>query len=260
MKLSISNLAWDIKDNQTVCKLLRKHNCAGLEIAPTKIFPQNPYDKLSEIKKWKDDLFNEYGIKISSMQSLLYGHPEQIFKSSEERDFLFQYLKKAVDFAEVTDCKNLVFGCPRNRNISQKSDIDTAIDFFGKLGDYAYSKGTAIGFEAIPAASTNFINKTKDAVNFIRKVNSKGLMLNLDIGTMISNNETLNVLDDNFDLINHVHLSEPNLENIKERKMHKDLIEMLKTNNYNRYISLEIKLQKNISDIEKPLLYIKGLL
>ena len=88
MKLSISNLGWREQDNQMVYDLMEKYGFTGLEIAPTKILPQNPYDNLSEIKTWKENLQARYNFEIPSMQAVLYKRPEQLFKNKEERDFL----------------------------------------------------------------------------------------------------------------------------------------------------------------------------
>ena len=45
MKLSISNIGWEEKDDNAVYQLMKKYGYSGLEIAPTRIFPVSPYDK-----------------------------------------------------------------------------------------------------------------------------------------------------------------------------------------------------------------------
>ena len=261
MKLSISNIAWDYINNEEVFNLMNKYCFLGLEIAPTKIFPQNPYDELESAKTWAQTLKKDYNLTISSMQSIWFGKNEKIFNTKEERKILTNYTKKAIDFASAIDCKNLVFGCPKNRNTEKKEDYKIAIEFFKELGDYAYSKNTTIGMEANPAIyNTNFINDTKSAINLIKEIGSKGFLLNLDFGTIIQNNEDLNILKDNVFLINHVHISEPYLALIQEREEHKTLIEILKNENYKNFISIEMKQQEKIEDIEKIMKYLKELI
>ena len=68
MKLSISNIAWDSENDKKVYELMKKYSYEGLEIAPTKIFFENPYEKLEKAEVWKKDLNDKYGFKISSMQ------------------------------------------------------------------------------------------------------------------------------------------------------------------------------------------------
>ena len=43
LKLSISNISWDSKYDQEIYKYLLDNNIQGLEIAPTRVFPNNPY-------------------------------------------------------------------------------------------------------------------------------------------------------------------------------------------------------------------------
>ena len=261
MKLSISNIAWDIADNDKVYDLMQKYGYDGLEIAPTKIFPKDPYNNLAEASKWSKKLREQYGFMISSMQSIWYGRTEKIFGTKEERQTLIDYTKKAINFASNIGCKNLVFGCPKNRNIEKESDYLPAVEFFKELGNYAEQKGTCIGMEANPTIyNTNFINDTVSALNLIKDVGSKGFLLNLDVGTMIQNNEECSELIGNVELINHVHISEPYLALIENRGLHKELITILKKENYNKYVSIEMKQQEKINDIEKTLKYIKGIL
>ena len=261
MKLAISNIAWADKDNNEVYKLMQNYDFSGLEIAPTKIIPNNPYSHIVHMIDWVASLYKQYGFCIPSMQSIWYGRKEKIFSTKTEREILIDYTKSAIDFASAIDCKNIVFGCPKNRNINDDKDYEIAIDFFKELGEYAFLKNTCIGMEANPTIyGTNFINDTKSAIDLIKQVNSKGFKLNLDIGTMIQNEEDSNELTGNVELINHVHISEPYLENIKIRNLHKEIIKILKQRNYNKFISIEVKQQDNIANIEHMFRGIKEIL
>ena len=88
MKLSISNIAWTAENDAEMYQFLQKSGYQGLEIAPTRIFPEAPYDKLAEAKEWAWELKEKYGLEIPSMQSIWYGHQEKIFGSKEERNIL----------------------------------------------------------------------------------------------------------------------------------------------------------------------------
>ena len=129
-KLSISNIAWTEENDAAVYGLMKKYGFQGLEIAPTRIFPERPYDKNSEADAWSKQLKSEYGFCVPSMQSIWYGRQEKIFGTDEERKTLLNYTKKAIDFAAAIGCKNLVFGCPRNRNLPDGADESLAVAFF----------------------------------------------------------------------------------------------------------------------------------
>ena len=53
MKLSISNIGWTVEQDSQVYELMKKYGFTGLEIAPTRIFPEAPYEKLNEADRDK---------------------------------------------------------------------------------------------------------------------------------------------------------------------------------------------------------------
>ena len=88
MKLSISNIAWVTEDDESIYSLMKELSFTGLEIAPTRIFPDTPYDRLDEASKWREHIRKDYGFEIPSMQSIWYGRKELVFGSEEERKLL----------------------------------------------------------------------------------------------------------------------------------------------------------------------------
>ncbi len=257
MKLSISNLAWDQARDKEVYSLLYKYGYTGFEIAPTKVFPE-PYENLSQAKSWAERIKKEYGLSISSMQSIWYGRTEKLFGTEREREILLEYTKKAIDFASAIACTNLVFGCPKNRNLPEGADKNLAIPFFREIGDYATEHGAVVAFEPNPPIyHTNYMNDTSAAFKLIEEVNSPGFLLNLDVGTMIENGESTEILVGKGELIHHVHISEPGLIPIKRRKLHEELMELLKKENYGGFVSIEMGIQEDLKVIEDAMAYVK---
>ena len=257
---SVSNIGWTSENDQLVYNIMRAEGFSGLEIAPTRIFPDRPYDNMFSAKKWKEELYSQYGLTISSMQSIWYGRSELIFGTNNEREILISYTKKAIDFAEIIGCENLVFGCPRNRSMPEGGDVKVAVDFFRTLGDYAYNHHTVIAMEANPPIyNTNFLNTTLDAINFVEKVDSKGVLLNLDLGTMIENGEEVDILREKESFINHVHISEPHLKPIQRREIHKRLANYLRDVNYDRFVSIEVGKQDNIGELEAMMNFVHNI-
>ena len=72
MILSISNIAWTADNDEKVYGFMKEHGFPGLEIAPTRIFAETPYEDLSAAERWKEDLQARYGFTVSSMQSIWY--------------------------------------------------------------------------------------------------------------------------------------------------------------------------------------------
>lgn len=242
IKLSISNIAWSAEDDLEMYQYLKDIGFQGLEIAPTRVFPDTPYDKLSEARKWSIELKKLYGLEVSSMQSIWYGHQEKIFGSREERKILVDYTKKAIDFAEVIGCNNLVFGNPKNRDTDDVSgNYPTAIDFFREIGDYALEHNTTIAIEPNPVIyNTRFLNYTEQAVEMAYKCSSEGVKVNIDLGTIIYNKEDIAYLRQIPEYINHIHISEPGLKPIEKRNLHSNLFPILREIGYDKYVSIEM--------------------
>ncbi len=259
MRLSISNIGWTSENDSTVYKMMKQYGYSGLEIAPTRIFPDKPYDCNEEAAAWSSNLKSEYDFDIPSMQSIWYGIQEKIFGTDEERQVLLDYTKKAIDFAAAIGCKNLVFGCPRNRFMPEGANEKIAVAFFKELGDYALANATAIGMEANPTIyNTNYINDTFSALELIGQVDSEGFKLNLDMGTMIHNEEEVAKLRDNVKLISHVHISEPGLKPIEKRDIHTQIKQILLDENYQGFVSIEMGKVEDLNLIEDKLAYVKS--
>ncbi len=257
MNLSISNIAWSAKYDSEMYMFLHQQGFTGLEIAPTRIFPNNPYDHTTEAKDFSLQLKREYGICISSMQSIWYGITESLFGTEENRQKLIDYTKKAINFSEIIGCKNIVFGSPKNRNIPSLDKLPVGIDFFSKLGRYALQHNTVIAIEPNPPIyNTNFINTTKEAFDFCKQINSKGFLVNVDLGTIIQNQEDLREVRENIHLVNHIHISEPYLAQIEERDLHKQIKEL----DYHNFISIEMKNFNEIALVKNTMRYIREIL
>lgn len=241
MKVTISNIAWQPENDAEMYAFLKEKKCNGIEIAPTRIFPENPYSDLNKVAYFRDQLQSDYGLQVVSMQSICFGRNEAIFSSEEERNSLLEYIKQSIDFASELGCNNLVFGSPKNRNINPNQE-EIALAYFSEIGKYAAKKNTIFAFEPNPIIyGTNFINTTNQALDFVKTCNVEGLKINFDLGTVIYNEENLSVLEDNLKWINHIHISEPYLEAIQKRSLHNELASILRKEKYTNYISIEMK-------------------
>ena len=256
MKLSISNIAWDGAVDESMYEMMSSLGFSGLEIAPTRIFGTTPYEDLQKVSEWYDSISRRF--VIPSMQSIWYGRKENLFGSDDEREALLEYTRKAILFAQTVHCNNLVFGCPRNRNNSEGKDDQIAVEFFKELGAYAMEHSTVIGIEANPPIyNTNFLNTTKEALDFIERIGSPGVKLNLDTGTMIQNEEDISVFAGRESYINHVHISEPGLADIQIRSLHKDLMDMLNRIGYESFVSIETGKHDELTSLIDTMSYVR---
>lgn len=273
MKLSVSNIAWNIDDDKEMYKYLREKGIFSIEIAPTRIFPNKPYEDLKRAKEWTQELKIIDNLFVSSVQSIWYGKEGNIFHS-KDRMKLIEYTYSAIDFAKEIGAYNLVFGNPRARcipiGIGEKESNDIAISFFREIGNYAKKQGVVIGLEANPVIyNTNFINNTKSAIEMVKKISSDGCRLNLDLGTIIYN---FNLDNEKSDLVgaeriieealffsSHIHISEPNLKPIQKRILYELLFKHIKLLEYKGYVSIEMARREDLNDIKTAISYVRTL-
>jgi len=259
MKTAISNIAWQ-KNDEAMLYTLCQMAIDGLEIAPTRLIAENPYDHLGEATALSAEISKRYNLTIPSMQSIWFGRNEQLFKSQSEQQRLIAHTEKAIAFASSINCKSLVFGNPKLRNYHE-GGLNNAAFFFRTIADMAYQKGVVIALEANPTLyGTTFMTHTAEAISFINDLAHPALKLNLDIGTMIANEEPATLLKGNVHLIQHVHISEPFLECIKPRVLHNLVLSQLALENYRNYISVEMKTPKNEASVIEALGYLKDLM
>lgn len=255
MKLAVSNIAWSGERDSDMYSFLTDNGFTGLEIAPTRIFPESPYDRLDEAAAFSKHLRDDYGLVLCSMQSVWYGKTGNIFASEGERKELSDYTKKSILFARAAGIGNIVFGCPRNRSIPEGcSDAhDIAMSFFDELGSFAALNGTVIALEANPSCyNTNFLNRTSEVIDFVKELGNKGVKVNADLGTCIFYDEPVSLLRDNIALINHIHISEPMLVPIKKRGLHRELALL----DYDRWFSIEMGNKAEPRELEAAISYI----
>ena len=77
-------------------------------------------------------------------------------------------------------------------------------------------------------------------------------MVNVDLGTVIYNNESFDEIEKNVELVNHIHISEPYLKKIEK----KDINKKIKRLNYDKYVSIEMGLQNSLKDVLEVIDYV----
>lgn len=261
MKLAISNIAWTIENDTKVFDWMKTYGFKGLEIAPTRTFKKG-YDADESEKETFQHILESYGVELCSMQSLLFGYRDPIFSNGDLREMVSRELVKGMDFAHSFGINSLVFGSPSIRNVNNDIEKQTAVDFFGRMANEAGKRGLSFNLEPNPVIyNTNFINRTKEALDFVKAINLPGLGINLDMGTVIYNEEQLEdiITEENIPWIRHVHISEPNLVPINPdyQDLHHQLFRLLAKFGYERYVSIEMKLNQDVRDIESILRYIR---
>lgn len=267
-KLAISNIAWDYTEQTEVLAVLQKHEIQGIEISPTKCW-QSPTTVSEEAVKDFRKIWNDHGINIVAVQSLLYGKPElQIFASDEAREKTLEHLRKIARIAALAGAKALVFGSPPNRKVpneKKQNAMDIAVDFFSRLGQIGSEAGVCFCIEPnAPQYNCNFVISAKEGIELVKTVNHPGFRLHLDSACMYLNEDDLEEsIELGIDWLAHFHISEPFLAPVQKSLIdHKLIAATLKRVGYNGWISIEMRdgaTQPNTIALETALAYIKSI-
>lgn len=255
MKKAISNIAWENSDEKEVFKLLKKYDFSYLELAPSKIFSNLKEVKQEEINNYLKYL-KENSLSIVAFQALLFGQNElKIF--DESRAETLKYLKNIMDLAQKLGNKILVFGSPKNRfigDLNRKEAYKIAVDFFSELGAYAKEKEVYFCIEPNSKAyGCDFIKNTQEALQLIKDVSCEGFKLHIDSAVMTMNEENIEKsLEEALPFMEHFHISEAYLEPVQNFNLHKKFYQALKTLNYQKAVSIEMKTTK-LKNIEQSL-------
>jgi len=216
MRLAISNIAWEVTEDDDIAKLLQRYEIDAIDIAPGKYFPDPcsaSAEDIAAVKKW----WSLRGIEITGMQALLFGTTGlNVFGSPESQDALLKHLGGICRIGSGLGATRLVFGSPKNRDRSGLNDEQTmteAVSFFRRLGDIALSYGVIFCLEPNPASyGANFMTTSPETAMVVEKIDHPAIRMQFDTGAVTMNNENpMAVLKNHAHLIGHVHASEPNL-------------------------------------------------
>jgi D-psicose/D-tagatose/L-ribulose 3-epimerase len=216
MRIAISNIAWDIPEDEEVAALLARHHVDAIDIAPGKYFPEPESaqpGRIDAVGQW----WRSRGIEITGMQALLFGTAGlNIFGPPPAREPMLERLAAVCRIAGRLGATRLVFGSPKNRDragLTGAQALEQAVTFFRALGAAAAGEGVAICLEPNPPRyGCNFMTTTWEAAQVVRAVDHAAIRLHLDTGTIAINGEDpAAAVALNADIIGHVHASEPDL-------------------------------------------------
>lgn len=262
MRISISNLSWDVSREAEVFDLLRRKEVYSIEIAPTKYFPSLENVTENDAEDLKKAMTKE-GMSVHAFQALLYSKPDlTIFDDSDRRDATLKYLLQVGRIASWVGASKLVFGAPKNRRVPDGMNTDTALaiatEFFRKIAFHYQQMGVVMCIEPNPKEySCNFGVRTSEAAGLVRAVESPAFRLLLDSGTMAMNDEDpYKAVQAHSELVEHVHAGEPKLMPVgfDETSHHKTLAKALADKGYSGFVAVEMLPPPNgLADIERSL-------
>lgn len=216
MRLGISNIAWDVAEDETIAALLQRLGIDAIDVAPSKYFADPAGASDEEIRRVRD-WWNERGIEITGMQALLFGTSGlNLFGPPESQQAMLRHLAAVCRIGAGLGATRLVFGSPNNRDrsgLTGHQALAVAVPFFKRLGDLAGAAGVRVCLEPNPARyGANFMMTTAETAMVVELIGHPAIRLQLDTGALTVNGEDpILELRNHGHLIGHIHASEPDL-------------------------------------------------
>ncbi len=214
MKLSVSNLAFSRDlDFQDLIETLSKVGITGVELAPTHLPERLRLDHPNSFNSILT-IMNDFDMKFSGMQSLLYGHPELQLFNKQTWPSLLSHLSKMVFWAEQLGIQTIVFGSPLNRikaQLSEDQARELAYEFFSELEPTLASSKVILTLEPNPTQyGADWLTRYSDCVAVKNHISSPWISAQIDTGCMTLAGEEITTAI-RSSMPHHVHLSVPGL-------------------------------------------------
>ena len=260
---AVSNIAWDKHDDPEVLALLTRFGVTGIEVAPSKIWPELETLTEKEVRAYAA-MLRDQGFRVPAFQAILYGHPElQVFDPETHPAFI-RRLELVAKLANWMGAKVLVFGAPKNRRrrgLAYPEAFGRAAEFFHRAGETVKKYDCVLGIEANPVEyQCDFVTNTADAELLVKAADSAGVALHIDSGATAMTGENIReVLKARGIPFAHYHISEPMLGNVSGGAAdHEAAFRTLKELNYGGAVSIEMKMQSpELENLGSALRYVK---
>jgi D-psicose/D-tagatose/L-ribulose 3-epimerase len=242
---AVSNIAWGPAEDEAAFGYLAEHGAAGLEIAPTRVWPDWEGAGLAAAGALRRRL-DASGLACPALQAVLFGRPElQLFGTPEQRRALREHLVFVAELAAELGAGIVVFGSPKNRlrdGLPMEEAWPQAVDFFRKIGAEYELRGVRLGLEANPPEyGCDFVTRLDEARRLVREVDSPGLVLHGDAGGLILAGEHASILRDVAPELGYYHASEPFLEPLTGTDSHAAFGRELAAGGYDGWCSVEMR-------------------
>jgi sugar phosphate isomerase/epimerase len=242
-----SNLAWSADEDAQAEAWLAKHGIVGIEVAPTRLWPDWCGATLPSARAWASR-WRAQGFTVPALQAILFGVPNAMLFGPDNGAALESHLGTVSKLAAGLGAPVCVFGAPRQRArgaMDLARALDLARPLFLRLARRFHDAGIVLALEpARPEYGGDFLVDTCEVVRFVREVGHPGLGVQLDSAALHSAGESVSsFLADPAvrPWLAHFHISQPGLRGYRDSLLpHADNLRELRLAGWDRVCSFEL--------------------
>jgi sugar phosphate isomerase/epimerase len=244
MKLAVSNLAWDVQDNQKVFNLLNELGINNVEGVLSKI---DSWNNLTEEKiQSYSDLLKSNNLGINSLQSLFFNVECNDISNVE---IILNHFQRLINYSKILSVNVLVFGTP---SLRKKIDgwENYLIEIFIKLDEMLEGTGICVLIEPNSKVyGGEFFHNLSEITNFILTNNLKNIKTMIDThNLLLEGDDPILEIENHYELISHIHISEEKLKPIKDHLFHITFSNKIKSMGYNKTLTYELNKCDNLQE------------
>ena len=240
MNIGLSHLAFDSAE---IYSKLKNLGFSYVEGVLTKI---SPWDSLSQtsLKQFKSDL-NINTLDCYSIQSIFYN--TSITSLCDKK--VMVHFCNLIEYCKMLDTKIMVLGSPNLRKIEPEF-LKKLERIFSQLDVLLEDTGIKVVIEPNSHIyKGEYFYSCSEIKCFIKANNLRNIKTMIDTHNIINENlDPIKEFERNIELIEHIHISETDLVPIKDIGFHKEFANALRSNNYKKGVTYEIKKVNNITD------------
>lgn len=260
MNLSLSNIAWDAEEHEQVLALLARHRVNGIEVAPTKFWPDWQGASTTAAREIAATL-GDQGFAIPALQSILFGKPElTVFGEAGAQRALVEHIGFVAELAQALGAKCLVFGSPKNRDpgcLDPEAAFDIAAEVFHRIGEVCAACEVQLCIEPNPQVyDCHFMSSWTEVLKMVDRVAHPGIGLHLDTACIhLEGDDVVEAINRCQGKISHFHITEANLGDLSQPQLdHSRFAAALKAIHYPGWRSIEMRRSENpLQSIERSL-------
>jgi len=241
LKYSISNLSWGETPIDEMLPRIKEVGLHGIEIAPTAIWPEIKSSDFSDVKRMRD-LIESHGLKVSGLQSLLYGHPDYQLFSRSTWSLMRSHLEIMFTLARTLGAEVVVFGSPRNRlkgDLPKDLANEIAAEFFATLLPSLERNNLTLTLEPnAPEYGADYLLNYSDVQQLSSLIKSPYILPQIDTGCLWMVGEEPSLAYRSF-IPHHIHISSPNLGSVPGESNFKELFDLIRNSDYKGWIVIE---------------------
>ena len=234
----ISNIAYESLPNGH--SVLQTCDISQVELAPTTLCPWTEFTAQTVL-----DYETQHNVKVFSLQSVFYGTNIVIARNYSRA---FAHLCKVLDICTKAHVPKITFGSPRAR--TQTCESDTEI--IQLLVKACATKFPNVNICIEPNATEygcTYLTTLEQALDFVKIINLPNVKIQLDVGNLILEQDSIDVLKTCVYRIGAVHISDKQLGPILTADSHKYVAQFLQDIEYSGHISLEMRQPETLADL-----------